>query len=665
MNKITNMKKIIEILNEASSKYYNTGDSDLTDAEFDALLEKLKYLEEETGTVLSNSPTINVGAPVLKNLQEVTHDTPMLSLEKCRTVEEIEKFSAGKQLVSSIKLDGLTVRLTYENGNLVKAETRGNGIVGSDVTEAVKQFENIPLHINKEETYIIDGEALIKLDDFEKINTSGEYKNSRNLAAGTLSLLDMNLIKKRHMNWYAWENVEGSSKDTFMERLIEASGLGFSVVPFCLLKTGESIQGTIDGILHIAETTKLPQDGVVFKFNDVAYGKSLGSTSHHYRNGIAWKEFNNSTETELIGIEFSMGKTGDLTPVAIFKPVEIYGTTVERASLHNLSVMKDILKHPFKGQKIGVSKRNMIIPYVEWGEDNYPKNVQLFIDIPHTCPLCGGETTTRKDNDTEVLCCTNPNCSGKLLGRLSHAVSKNALNIDGLSEKNLEKFIQLGYINNLKDIYNLSDYKTQLMNLEGFGSRSVEKLLTSIGASRKTTFKQFLYSLSIPLIGKTASKDLEKFIYSKISSENNLIEDFVDLVIDKPAHYWEQIDSFGEKMSKSLKDYVMDNFQDILDFSKEFKFQYPFAVLDNLEEKSEVSLFGKTFVITGKLVTFKNRQELVDKIESLGGKVAGSVSKTTSYLINNDTESKSSKNLKAISLNIPIISESDFLKMCE
>lgn len=371
--KIEKIKAFVSELNEASKAYYGTGRTIMDDAEFDVKLEQLKQLEEETGIILSNSPTHNVGATVLDNIKEVTHKTPMLSLEKCHSVEEIIKFANNHNLVASVKLDGLTVRLTYKDGDLILAESRGNGAVGSDVTEHVKQFTNVPLHINKEGTYIIDGEALIKLDDFAEINKNEKYKNSRNLAAGTLSSLDTSVVKDRKLSWYAWEVVEGSKEcDSFTFSLMEAEELGLDVVPNANLAYSEmDIEEVIECCFDKAKEYNLPQDGVVFKFDDVEYGKSLGNTSHHFRNGIAYKIFNNSVETELIDIEWTMGKTGVLTPTAVFKPIEIEGTTVEKASLSNLSIMKNILGNPYMGQKIMVSKRNMIIPKVESGVKKY------------------------------------------------------------------------------------------------------------------------------------------------------------------------------------------------------------------------------------------------------------------------------------------------------
>lgn len=651
----------VKLLNEASEAYYNTGQPIMSDAEFDNKLEELRQWEEETGIVLSNSPTHNVGAIVLDNIKEVTHKTPMLSLEKCHSTEEIVKFANNHNLMASVKLDGLTVRLTYKDGDLVLAESRGNGVIGSDVTEHVKQFTNVPLHINKKGTYIIDGEALIKLDDFAEINTNREYKNSRNLAAGTLSSLDTSVVKERNLSWYAWEVVEGSNVNEFQKQLLEATDLGFAIVPNVLLsevKKDNNLHDdnlAIDACLHlvfdIADNNKLPQDGVVFKFDDVTYGKSLGNTSHHFRNGIAYKVFNNSVETELVDVEWTMGKTGSLCPTAVFKPVEIEQTIVERASLHNISVMKQILGNPWIGQHIGVFKANLIIPQIRWAEQNneYKKT---YIHVPDKCPICGQLTNIIKDNDSEVLYCTNENCQGRLLGKLTHAASKNALNIENLSESTIEKFINLGWLNSIKDIYHLSDHENEMKTLEGFGKKSVEKLLDSIEKSRTTNLQRFLYGLSIPLLGKTASQDIAKAC-------NQSLDAFIGALMDGGKDAFTHINGIGDALGRSILGYWNKNGEKIIELSKEFTFESPNIVLDEIPN----TLQGKTFVVTGSVNHYKNRDGLKADIVARGGTVVGSVSSKTNYLINNDINSTSSKNQKAKSLNIPIITEEQFLEM--
>lgn len=652
MNKFDIASRVRE-LNRASEAYYNTGQPIMSDAEFDNKLEELRQWEEKTGIVLSNSPTHNVGATVLDNIKEVTHKTPMLSLEKCHSIEEIIKFANNHNLVASVKLDGLTVRLTYKDGNLVLAESRGNGTVGSDITEHIKQFANIPLHINKEGTYVIDGEALIKLDDFAEINKNEEYKNSRNLAAGTLSSLDTSVVKDRKLSWYAWEVVEGDNDNSFYKRLLNAQNLGFDVVPCYNITINEfnQLQIHIDNFINIAEKENLPQDGVVFKFDDVEYGKSLGNTSHHFRNGIAYKIFNDSVETKLVDIEWTMGKTGSLCPTAVFNPIEIEQTIVERASLHNISVMKQILGNPWIGQHVGVFKANLIIPQIRWAEedDKYKKN---YINIPRICPICGKPTKIVKDNNSEVLVCTNDNCKGKLLGKLTHATSKNALNIDGLSESTIEKFINLGWLNSIKDIYNLFKHKDEMKILNGFGKKSVEKLLDSIEKSRNTNLQRFLYSLSIPLLGNSASKDIAEFC-------GNTFNSFVGALTEGGKDAFTSINGIGEALGKSIINYWNKHNEEIMDLAQEFIFSKD----EKIEKVENDKINGKVFVVTGSVHHYANRNELKADIEKNGGKVTGSVTSKTSYLINNDIDSNSSKNKKAKELNIPIITEEQFLSM--
>ena len=658
-NKITQR---VEELNRASESYYNTGQPIMSDAEFDNKLEELR----QTGIVLSNSPTHNVGATVLDNIKEVTHKTPMLSLEKCHSTEEIVKFANNHNLIASVKLDGLTVRLTYKDGDLVLAESRGNGIVGSDVTEHVKQFTNVPLHINKEGTYIIDGEALIKLDYFAEISKNGEYKNSRNLAAGTLSSLDTSIVKDRKLSWYAWEVIEGSDINEFQKQLFEAADLGFEIVPNVLQSEVKKDNNFHDDnliidtclrlIFNIADNNKLPQDGVVFKFDDVEYGKSLGNTSHHFKNGIAYKVFNDSVETTLRDIEWSCGKTGILTPVAIFDTVDIEGSEVSRASLHNISIMEEIMDSPWVGQKIGVYKANLIIPAIRWAEqlnyDNQNSSNKQFFDIPSVCPICGASTKIIRDNESSVLYCTNDNCKGKLLGKLTHAVSRDMLNIDGLSEATIEKFINLGWLNSIKDIYHLSDHENEMKTIEGFGKKSVEKLLLSIEQSRKTSLERFLYSLSISLLGKSVSMMIA-------DSVDYDFDTFIDEMTIKGAEYFRHLPGVGDALINSLNAYWENHYSDILQLANEFTFEKSNMVLDEIPK----TLQGKTFVVTGSVHHYKNRDELKADIVTHGGTVSGSVSSKTSYLINNDINSTSSKNQKAKSLNVPIISEDQFLAM--
>ena len=674
MDEIERMKELIHDLNRASDSYYGSGTTLMSDAEFDSKLLELKQLEEEANTVFPNSPVNRVGGAVLKSLIKVKHETPMLSLDKCHSVEEIKKFAAGHDIVASIKLDGISCRLIYQDGELIGAESRGNGTEGNDILQHVKQFMNVPLRINKKGKYVIDGEALIKLDDFEEINKNGEYKNSRNLTAGTLSSLDTSVVKDRKLSWYAWEVVEEvdpilaisnndyESHDSFYFRLLEAGKLGFSIVPCEVLGLkyyqNEELQCKIDNFISLAAEKHLPQDGVVFKFEDVEYGKSLGSTEHHNRNGIAFKVKNDSVETTLKDIEFTMGKTGILTPTAVFEPVETEGSTVERASLHNISVMRELMPRPFRGQRIGVFKANLIIPQLRWAEefisDGFEKDMEKsFIHIPDKCPICGEPTKIIKENDSEVLWCTNPECKGKLLGKLTHAVSRNALNIDGLSEATIQKFISLGWLNSIQDIYYLTKYEKQMKTLDGFGSKSVSKLFDSIEKSRNTTFDRFIYALSIPLVGKTASKAIAE-------AEDYQFESFMRDMTHPGAKFFSHIPGIGDSIINSLDEYFNRECSNVWDLGKEFTFETPKKV--SLSIKSGKDLTGQTFVVTGSLKHFENRDVLKEKIESLGGKVSGSISKKVTALINNDVNSTSSKNTKAKSLGVKIMSEDEFLE---
>lgn len=649
------MKGLVSILNEASNRYYNSGSPIMTDEQFDARLNDLKQLEEETGFVFANSPTQNVGYKVLTELKEVTHNHPMLSLEKCHTVDELVKFANNKELVASIKLDGLTVSILYKDGIFVSAETRGNGVVGSDITEHVKQFKNVPLKINKSGTYIVDGEAIITDEDFAEININGEYKNSRNLASGTLSVLDTSLVANRQLCFYAWDVVEGGG-NSLNDNLNEARELGFDVVPHWFNNTANglnpnNLQSNIDYVFDFAKEEGLPCDGVVFKFNDIEYGKSLGATSHHFKNGIAYKAKDEVHETELIDIEFTMGKTGILTPTAVFKTVEIDGSSVSRASVHNMSILSKLDLHI--GDTIEVVKANQIIPQVKRNVSADERlalgNPRDFITFPEHCPVCGGKTRLVTENSSTVLVCTNEFCKGKLLGKLTHFCSKNAMNIENLSEQTLEKFIELGWLTCFEDIYSLKYHFSEMIKLDGFGDKSAKKLLDSIAKSKNTTLDRFIYALSIPLIGRSASKTISKHFngnFDRFCKECCLNQfDFTVL------------DDFGEAMNDSINDYIERNVVMIGNLAKEMDFEKPQIISD------VASLSGLTFVITGSLRHFTNRDEAKEKIESLGGKVSGSVSAKTSYLVNNDVTSTSGKNKKAKELNIPIISEEELINM--
>ena len=656
MNKIEHniMRMMVSILNDASEAYYS-GKPFMSDIEFDERLQDLQELENETGVIFANSPSVNVGAKVLTDLPEVEHNHLMLSLEKCHTPQEVINFSNGKELVASIKLDGMTASLLYEDGVLIRGESRGNGHVGNDITEHIKQFLNVPFRINKTGTYIVDGECIITDEDFESINQNNEFKNSRNLIAGTLSSLDTSVVSQRKAKFMAWDVIEGGG-NSLIENLKEAETLGFEVVPHWLNNntTGlnpKNLQNNIDYVFDCSKYEGLPCDGVVFKFNDIEYGKSLGYTSHHFRNGIAYKAKDETYRTKLIDIEFTMGKTGVLTPTAVFEPVEIDCTTVERASVHNMSILSKLDLHI--GDTIEVYKANMIIPQVKRNVSSDERNVlgkePDYMTYPEHCPVCGGKTELITENSSTILVCTNDNCKGKLLGKLTHFCSKNAMNIENLSEATLEKFIELGWLTRFEDIYYLDVERDNMVKLDGFGEKSVMNLLSSINKSTNTTLDKFIYALSIPLIGRSASKTISKYFngdFDRFCKECCL--NTFDFTV---------LDDFGEAMNESINDYINKNVVMIGNLAKEMNFEKPQIV-----SGSNV-LTGKTFVITGSLTHFANRDEAKAWIEQFGGKVSGSVSAKTSFLVNNDVNSTSGKNKKAMELNIPIISEDELIKM--
>lgn len=643
MEKIDIVKRVKE-LNAASKAYYNGNKPIMSDYEFDCKFDELKKWEEETGIVLSNSPTQNVGYDVVSNLEKTTHSHPMLSLDKTKSVDDLIKFSSGKDCVISLKMDGLTVLNTYENGKLQKSETRGNGEVGEVITHNAKVFEDFPINIPFDRRFEIEGEAIITKDDFEHINTSGEYKTCRNLASGSVRQLDSRIAKDRHVHFIAWKVPFGFT--TYIDGFRIAKDYSFEVVPYVTYNSNtDDINKKIEQLKAVAEEKSYPIDGLVISYNDVEYGKSLGMTGHHPRHSLAFKFYDEEAVTILQDIKWGMGKTGQLTPVGIFNEVQLDNTTVNKASLHNVSILKELQLGI--GDEITVYKANQIIPQVR---ENLTKS-NIF-NIPDKCPICGQPTRIVKENDSEVLVCTNDNCKGKLLGKLTHAVSRNALNIDGLSEATIEKFINLGWLNSIKDIYNLSEHKDEMKKLDGFGSKSVDKLLNSIEQSRNTNLQRFLYSLSIPLLGNSASKDIAEFCGNNFNS-------FVGALTEGGKDAFTSINGIGEALGKSIINYWNKHSEEIMDLAQKFTFSKD----EKIEKVENDKINGKVFVVTGSVNHYKNRNELKTDIEKNGGKVSGSISSKTSYLINNDIDSNSSKNKKAKELNIPIITEEQFLSM--
>ena len=658
MDKVKRIKELTQKLNQYRDSYYNDSVSEISDHEYDELFDELKQLEEETNIVMANSPTHTVGYEVKSKLEKVKHSHPMLSLDKTKSVDDLKKFAGDKNCLLMCKMDGLTVLLTYENGELIQAETRGNGEEGEIITHNARVFENIPAHIDYTGHLEVEGEAIITYGDFEIINNklleNEKYKNTRNLVSGSVRQLDSNIAAQRHIKFITWKvpNIEDKIKsdNSILFRLNYIKDLGFDIVPFYSYTNcssdKENINNMIISLQDRAKYLGYPIDGLVVTYDDISYGESLGTTGHHPKHSLAYKFYDDIYPTRLLDVEFTMGKTGVLTPTAVFEPVEIDGTMVERASLHNISIMKS-LGIVSKYQEIGVYKANMIIPQIEYAEKMDCVSVKESICIPGVCPVCGWNTERVKDNDTEVLICTNPDCNGKLLGKLSHFVSKNAINIDGLSEQTLQKFIDLGWLNTFRDIYYLSDHKEEMYKLDGFGNKSVDKLLENIEKSRNTTLDRFIYGLCIPLIGRTASKEIAKFFNY----------DYEKFRTDGIVTHYSQIDGFGDNMNQSLHDYLRENHMKISILADEFIFE------TKSENSNNADLSNKTFVITGSLNHYKNRDELVNIIEQLGGKVSGSVSSKTNYLINNDVASTSGKNKKAKDLGIPIISENQFVQM--
>ena len=652
-NKIKRIKELVSIMNQYRNAYYNKNISEISDYEYDRLYDELKSLEESTGIVFTHSPTQIVGCEVKSKLEKVIHSHPMLSLDKTKSTNDLKSFASDKNCILSLKLDGLTIMLTYENGQLVQAETRGNGELGEIVTHNAKVFDNIPLYINYKGHLEIEGEAIITYDNFEKINSSIEnpddkYKNPRNLVSGSVRQLDSNIATKRHIKFIAWKVptiIEGfDANDSFLYRLLYVRNLGFDIVPLLTYVNGtydeEHIEEMIEALKNIADELGYPIDGLVMTYNDIHYGESLGMTGHHPKHSIAFKFYDEEVETILRNIEWSTSKSGLINPIAVFDEIDLSGALTTRATLHNISYIED-LKLGI-GDTITVYRANDVIPKV--GENLTGSNT---FKIPVECPVCGGKTEIKQDNDSRVLICTNPNCKGKLLGKLTHFVSKNAMNIDGLSEATLEKFIELGWINDFIDIYNLKEHKSEMMKFEGFGKKSVEKLLNAIEKSRNTTLDRFIYSLCIPLIGKSASKTISKYCNGSYSVFFNLFENCFD---------WTELEDFGQAMANSLDNYWDKWWVEVNDLANIMTFDSPqtASVADN-------PFNNKTICVTGKLNNF-TRDSINEKIASLGAKADSSVTKKTDYLLTNEV-SNSSKYKKAMELNIKVISEEEFLNM--
>lgn len=644
---IKKMKELGEKLREASRAYYQEDREIMSNVEYDALYDTLSALEKETGIVLADSPTVNVGYEAVEQLPKEEHERPMLSLDKTKEREALREFIGEHPTLLSWKLDGLTIVLTYENGELIKAVTRGNGIVGEVITNNARVFKNIPLKISFKGRLVLRGEAIITYSDFEKINETigdadAKYKNPRNLCSGSVRQLNNEITAKRNVRFYAFSLVSAEGVDFRNSREVQFRWLneqGFEVVEYRKV-TAETLDEAMDYFAEAVATNDFPSDGLVALYDDIAYGESLGTTAKFPRNAMAFKWADEMRDTRLLEIEWSPSRTGLINPVAIFEPVELEGTTVSRASVHNISIMKE-LKLGI-GDTIRVYKANMIIPQIAenlTGSGNAP--------IPHNCPACGQETIVKKENDVECLFCVNPGCPAKKIKSFGLFTSRDAMNIDGLSEATLEKFIARGFIHDFGDIFEISRYKDEIVEMEGFGQKSYDNLMESLERAKETTLPRVIYSLGIANIGLANAKVICRHF------DNDL-----DRIRHASLEEVSDIDTIGPVIAGNLVAYFKDE-----DNNRRLDHLMSFLHIQEDSPKQEQIFEGMNFVITGSLVHFGNRSEAKELIESLGGKVTGSVTKKTNYLINNDIQSNSSKNKKARELGIPILSEEDFQKL--
>ena len=646
-NSLQRMKELVEKLDQAAKAYYQEDREIMSNQEYDSLYDQLEQLEKETGTVLTNSPTVRVGYEAVNELPKEEHPSPMLSLDKTKDREVLRGFIGNHKCLLSWKLDGLTIVLTYENGELVKAVTRGNGIVGEVITNNARVFKNIPLRIPYKGQLVLRGEAIITYSEFERINETigdadAKYKNPRNLCSGSVRQLNNEITAKRNVRFYAFALVSTQDVDFSNSReqqFIWLKKQGFEVVEYKVV-TSESLDEAMDYFSKAIVNNDFPSDGLVVTYDDIAYGESLGSTAKFPRNSFAFKWADEMRETRLVDMEWSPSRTGLINPVAIFEPVELEGTTVSRASVHNISIVKELQLGI--GDTIKVYKANMIIPQIA---ENLTRSGNLV--IPDKCPVCGQEARIRKENDVETLYCMNPDCVAKKIKSFSLFTSRDAMNIDGLSEATLEKFIAMGFIHNFGDIFEIGKYKDQIVEMEGFGQKSFDNLMVSLEKAKKTTLAKVIYSLGITGIGLANAKVICKYFDDDIEKIRHADEEEISA-----------IEGIGPVIAGSMADY--------------FKSAENNQKLDHLlshlhlvhEETSAEQVFaGKTFVITGSVEHFSNRSEAKEFIEARGGKVTGSVTKKTDYLINNDKTSASSKNKKAQELGIPILSEEDFLEL--
>ncbi len=649
--KIARMKELISTLSEASKAYYQEAREIMSNLEYDRLYDELLSLEDETGVVLSGSPTQKVGFEVLSELPKEEHPSPMLSLDKTKDVAELQEWLGDQTGLLSWKLDGLTVVLTYEGGTLTKAVTRGNGYIGEVITPNARTFENIPLKISFTGRLVLRGEAVIKYSDFERMNeeiedVDAKYKNPRNLCSGSVRQLNSQITAERHVNCIIFTLVEADGVDFDNSRMNQfewLKGQGFEVVEHQVV-TAATIPEKVEYFSKAIQTYDIPSDGLVLTYDDIAYGESLGQTAKFPRHSIAFKWADELAETTLSYIEWSPSRTGLINPVAVFEPVELEGTTVSRASVHNISIMEGL--ELGAGDTITVYKANMIIPQIA---DNLTRSGVK--DIPKTCPVCGGETMIRQVGDVKALYCMNPECQAKKIKSFTLFVSRDALNIDGLSEATFEKFIGAGFIHEYADIFKLSAHKDAIVNMEGFGEKSYDNLIKAIDQASHTTLMRLIYGLGIAGIGLANAKMLCRYFHDDLDAmENATVEELTAIEGIGPvlANGW--CDYFSSDKNREIVEHLLE----CLDIEK-----------NEDEEDGDMPLAGMTFVITGEVHHFTNRKELQELIESKGGKATGSVTSKTTYLINNDVNSTSNKNKKARELGVPILSEEDFLSLLE
>ena len=657
MEKLDRVRFLVLALN-AYTKDYEKGNPKITDEQWDNMYFELQDLEQETGLILPTSPTQTIHYEVVNALAKSEHNHKMLSLDKTKSLDEVASFLGDKEYLAMLKMDGLTCSVTYRNGELVSAETRGNGLVGEDVLHNAMNISGIPRKIPCLTELTIDGEIICTYTNFEKF--SGDYKNPRNFAAGSIRLLDSKECASRGLKFIAWDVItslyfNNGKEYSVSDKLNYISDFGFWSVPKVVAPAQDAdgnnveIADMVDHLTCQAKELGFPIDGIVFKFNNCAYGRSLGETTHHFKNALAYKFYDETYQTSLLDIEWTMGRTGVLTPVAVFEPIDVDGSTVERASLHNVSILNETLHGwGYKGQKVEVFKANMIIPQIASAEEpeDMPQYEYPWFKRPDCCPVCGGEVKYSKLNDSTNLTCVSPTCPGKLINRLDHFCGKKGLDMKGISKATLEKLIDWGWVSDFTDIFELSIRRGEWVQKPGFGAKSVEKVLNAINTGANCELHQFIAALGIPLIGSTASKELAKHFETW--------EKFVEAAEGGFAFY--TLPNFGSEMHNSIVEFNYAEAHLLADHY--IHFNVPEVAPAPVGE----SLAGKTFVITGKLTHFKNRDEIKARIEALGGKVTGSVSKNTNFLINNDVNSTSSKNATAKSLGIPILSESDFIQ---